>query len=295
MSTLRTLGIALASAATAASLTISGQAVAHHGSHGDSDGHSHAGAVPPPPASPTSDDQIQNIDQVKTAIKAYYGDTVTTTPDPVNGATTLHKFDPNGAYAHQMQGLGDDAAQVPRPAGPAKATGTATGTSPRHKAILFDIDDTTLNTYNYEIYSNFVYNPTTNAAFVNGAVFPAVPGMIDLVDWPSPRATPSSSSPAAPRRSDAGTETNLANGGYRLADDHLYLKDHTAPWLELVRTHLHHHPVQVPDPPAHRVAGLRHRGQLRRPVQRPQRRLRGQDVQDPEPDVLPALISTGPE
>ncbi len=33
------------------------------------------------------------------------------------------------------------------------------------KAVLFDIDDTTLNTYNYEIYSNFVYNPTTNAAF----------------------------------------------------------------------------------------------------------------------------------
>ena len=50
-------------------------------------------------------------------------------------------------------------------------------------AILFDIDDTTLNTYSYEIYSSFVYNPTTNAAFVNAgsaSVFPAVPGMVDL-------------------------------------------------------------------------------------------------------------------
>ncbi len=46
--------------------------------------------------------------------------------------------------------------------------------------MLFDVDDTTLNTYNYEIYSNFVYNPTTNAAFVNAAVFPAVPHMVDL-------------------------------------------------------------------------------------------------------------------
>ena len=29
--------------------------------------------------------QIQNLDQVKTAIKAYYGDTATTTLDPVTG------------------------------------------------------------------------------------------------------------------------------------------------------------------------------------------------------------------
>ena len=53
------------------------------------------------------------------------------------------------------------------------------------KAILFDIDDTTLNTYSYEIYSNFVFNPGTNAAFVNACltttcVFPAVPHMVDL-------------------------------------------------------------------------------------------------------------------
>ena len=33
-------------------------------------------------------------------------------------------------------------------------------------AIVLDVDDTTLNTYSYEIYSNFVFNPTTNAAFV---------------------------------------------------------------------------------------------------------------------------------
>ena len=72
MSTLRTLGIALASAATAASLTITGQAVAHNAHDGGSDSHSHAGAVPPPPAQPTRDDQIQNVDQVKTAIKAYW-------------------------------------------------------------------------------------------------------------------------------------------------------------------------------------------------------------------------------
>src|SRR3954464_13724552 len=62
-------------------------------------------SVPPPPANPTSASQIQNVDQVKTAIKAYYGDTVTTTPDPVDGTTMLHEFSPTGAYAKEVTRL----------------------------------------------------------------------------------------------------------------------------------------------------------------------------------------------
>ena len=46
---------------------------------------------------------------------------------------------------------------------------------------MLDVDDTTLATWNYEIASNWAYNPTTNAAYVNGQLFPAVPGMVDLV------------------------------------------------------------------------------------------------------------------
>ena len=65
---------AAASVVTALALTVP-SAVA---GHADDKVH----AVPPPPAQPTSASQIQNVDQVKTAIKAYYGDTVTTTPDP---------------------------------------------------------------------------------------------------------------------------------------------------------------------------------------------------------------------
>src|SRR5689334_22799189 len=67
------------------------------------------GSVPPPPTAPTSADQIQNIDQVKTAIKGYYGDTVTDQVDPVNGTTPLHTFDPNGSYAQETQGLAAEA------------------------------------------------------------------------------------------------------------------------------------------------------------------------------------------
>ena len=49
------------------------------------------------------------------------------------------------------------------------------------------------------------------------------------------------------------------------------------------------HPVQVRDARLHRVAGLRHRRRLRRPVQRSPGRLRGQDVQDAEPELLPPV------
>ena len=50
------------------------------------------------------------------------------------------------------------------------------------KAIVLDVDDTTLATWNYEIASNWAYNPTTNAQYVNGQLFPPVPGMVDLVN-----------------------------------------------------------------------------------------------------------------
>ena len=193
-----------------------------------------AHAVAAPPANPTSADQIQNIDQVKTAIKAYYGDTVTTVPDPVNGATTLHTFNPDGAYAHQMQGLERDAARyLGQRARHTRAARDGHGHGDHgHKAILLDVDDTSLNTYNYEIYSNFVYNPTTNAAFVNGAAFPAVPGMTQLVASARSKGYDVFFLTGRPEAQRAGTKTNLANVGFpTVADDHLYLKDLTAPWL----------------------------------------------------------------
>jgi predicted secreted acid phosphatase len=56
-----------------------------------------------------------------------------------------------------------------------------------HRAVVLDVDDTTLTTWNYELYSNWDFNPTTNGIFVgltNGAftgnMFPPTPGMVDL-------------------------------------------------------------------------------------------------------------------
>jgi predicted secreted acid phosphatase len=98
--------------------------------------------------------------------------------------------------------------------------------------VLFDIDDTTLNTFSYEIYSNFVFNPTTNAAFVNNAVFPAVPGMPALASHARADGYTVFFLTGRPEAQRPGTVTNLANAGYGTEDtSHLFLKDLTAPWL----------------------------------------------------------------
>jgi hypothetical protein len=200
-----------------------------------------SGSVPAPPANPTSADQIQNIDQVKTAIKGYYGDTPTSQLDPVSGTVALHQFSPTGAYANEMAGLVSDAEKyLQNPPGSGngkKFSGT--------KAILFDIDDTTLNTYSYEIYSNFVFNPTTNAAFVNACLsgpcaFPAVPGMVGLEKYAEGLGytvfflTGRPNNPTTGQNQLPGTLANLNAVGYDVDPANVFLKDANAttePWL----------------------------------------------------------------
>ena len=228
----RTAGVALAAAAATAALTLPGLALAHEG-HGHGDG-----AVPAPPAVPTSADQIQNIDQVKTAIKGYYGDTLTDVNDPVAGTTKLHQYNPDGSYAHEVEGIASGAGRyLGHRAHQHHQRGHFSGTP----AILFDIDDTTLNTYSYEIYSNFVYNPTTNASFVNAgsaSVFPAVPGMVDLEQAAIAKGYQvfflTGRSKIATPDQTPGTIANLEDAGYTVDPTHVYLKDATGatePWL----------------------------------------------------------------
>jgi hypothetical protein len=218
----RTATIAMASAAAGVALAMPGIALATNSGP----------SVPAPPANPTSDSQIQNIDQVKTAIKGYYGDTLTSTPDPVNGATMLHQFSPTGAYARQSEGIADNAgAYLAREA---KSQGRQQGQQQGKPAIVFDIDDTTLNTYSYEIYSNFVYNPTSNAAFVNAgsaSVFPAVPGMTGLEAKAVHEGYTVFFLTGRPATQTSGTEANLTDAGYTYDPADLYLKDLSAPWL----------------------------------------------------------------
>jgi HAD superfamily, subfamily IIIB (Acid phosphatase) len=183
-------------------------------------------SVPPPPAQPISADQIQNLDQVKTAIKAYYGDTLSGRLNP--DGTPEHTFAPDGAYAREVQSIETYVAHKLFD----RRTGRPVRHAPGQKAIVLDVDDTSLNTYNYEIDSNFVYNPTQNALFVNGAAFPAVPGMPQLAGQAVAHHYTLFFLTGRPEAQRAGTVTNLVQAGFpAVPSSQLYLKDQTASWL----------------------------------------------------------------
>jgi hypothetical protein len=218
-------GATVVAAAAALALALPGAAGAH--------GHNHPRAVPPPPAAPTSADQIQNIDQVKTAIKAYYGDTVTTAVDPVPNSidgqdVAIHTFSDTSAYANEVGGIARRAGHYlaePR---------RGHHKSAAKKAILFDVDDTTLNTYDYEIYSNFVYNPTTNAYFVANDNYKlrAVPHMVALENWASAHGYTVFFLTGRPVTQLGGTQANLRSVGYTFDDANVYTKDPSDAWLQ---------------------------------------------------------------
>ena len=111
-------------------------------------------------STPTSEKQITNIDVLRQQIRNYYG-------DPVGTGVAA----PDSNYAREARSV---------------AARGRTWLESRHhtlgtRAIVLDVDDTTLLTWNYEVFSNWAYNPTTNAEYVNGQRFPAVFGMVDLV------------------------------------------------------------------------------------------------------------------
>lgn len=121
-------------------------------------------------STPRSADQVTNLDVLRQQIANYYG-------DPLKTGT----FSPTSNYAKEAEKVAREGsqwlaarAQHGSPAGMKHGQGTK-------KAIVLDVDDTTLTTWNYEVASNWAYNPTTNAQFVNDQRFPATPGMVDMV------------------------------------------------------------------------------------------------------------------
>lgn len=124
---------------------------------------------------PNSEAQMTNIDVGRAWAKNYYGAHTATSGPGGTWATPLNLESNYANEARSVDSQGENwlAARSREP----------------HKAIVLDVDDTTLTTWNYELYSNWDFNPTTNAQFVGltgntftGNAFPATPGMLDLVD-----------------------------------------------------------------------------------------------------------------
>jgi predicted secreted acid phosphatase len=133
--------------------------------------------TPPTITTPVTDADVANIDVSRLEIKNYYGDSSATTGAGATAGWT-HALNLDSNYAKQTTKIAERAMNY----------------LARHKndgpgqAIVLDVDDTTLATWNYELYSNWDYNPTTNAQFVGltgstftGNAFPAVPGMFNLI------------------------------------------------------------------------------------------------------------------
>jgi predicted secreted acid phosphatase len=124
---------------------------------------------------PTSERQFTNVDVVRAWAKNYYG---APTASSGSGGSWDQPLNQTSNYANEARDVA--------------SKGSKWLKKNRHvanRAIVLDVDDTTLATWNYELYSNWDFNPTTNAQFVGltgstftGNAFPAVPGMVDLVN-----------------------------------------------------------------------------------------------------------------
>jgi len=112
-------------------------------------------------STPNSADQITNLDVLRQQIRNYYGDPL---------GTGIAADDSN--YAAEARKVADAGRRW------LNATHHTNGI----KAIILDVDDTTLMTWNYEIFSNWAFNPTTNGQFVTDQRFSPVFGMVDMVN-----------------------------------------------------------------------------------------------------------------
>ena len=145
---------------------------------------------------PRSEKQITNIDVLRQQIRNYYGDPMGT------GVSS-----PTSNYAKEARDVARSGVRW---------LSAQTRAHHRHSgrpAIVLDVDDTTLLTWNYEIASNWAYNPTTNAEYVTNQLFPPVPGMVDLVTWAAKNHIAVFYLTGRPAAQEAATLGNLTSDG----------------------------------------------------------------------------------
>jgi hypothetical protein len=214
----RTLTLVAGALIAATGLVLGGIATASAHGHGHhANGH---GPRLTPTTTPRHGDAIPNVTLVEDAIKNYYGSVSGTIGDD-NRPVTLP--DPNGNYAKEVKGI---ESHEKRFFSDAIRQYTKHSHNAKKPALVFDIDDTTLNTYDYEIFSSFAYNPMTNGDFVNHADFPAVFGMPAFVNWAASKGYTVFFLTGRPEAQRDGTVENLTDAGYGVPLDvsHVWLK-----------------------------------------------------------------------
>lgn len=153
---------------------------------------------------PQKASQVTNIDVLRQQVKNYYGVPLAATGPNGTWAAPLN-MDSN--YAREAESVATSGEHWLAARAKAQAPSGI-------KAIVIDVDDTTLATWNYELYSNWDYNPTTNATFVNGGLFPAVPGMVEMASQATAEGYALIVITGRPVSQQPATLDNLASAGY---------------------------------------------------------------------------------
>jgi len=124
---------------------------------------------------PNSESQMTNIDVARAYAKNYYGAPTATSGPSGTWNAPLNLTSNYANEARDVSSKGDN--------------WLSARSKVADRAIVLDVDDTTLTTWNYELYSNWDFNPATNANFVGltgstftGNMFPATPCMVELVE-----------------------------------------------------------------------------------------------------------------
>ncbi|GEB51153.1 HAD family acid phosphatase [Streptomyces cacaoi] len=175
---------------------------------------------------PGSDREIPNLDQVKERIEAYYGD--------IETADGEHYASPRSNYAKQVRSIASDAQDAL--ARDLKRHGKGGHKNKKKPAIVLDVDDTTLLTYNFELRIGYDFDQKAQDEYLRTTDMDPVFGMTRLVNWAHKKGVTVFFVTGRKEYQRDWSVRNLKKAGYRVPVDkaHFYLKDekNPPPYLE---------------------------------------------------------------
>ncbi|WP_369218218.1 HAD family acid phosphatase [Streptomyces flavofungini] len=162
-----------------------------------------------------------NIGLLVGEIDAYYG--------AVKGADGVWKSSPDSPYAKDLARIQAKAKKDIKKA--AERAHHGHGGHGGKPAIVLDVDDTALLSFDYEKSVNYTYDNDSWDAYVKAAKRPAVFGMPELVKYAKKRGVEVFFLTGLAETQREGAVTNLARAGYdtRLDRAHVYTKDKKNP------------------------------------------------------------------
>ncbi len=170
-------------------------------------------------ATPHDGNTEMNVNVLEDQIEHYYG-SASHTYKGIGKVTIPAK---NGPYAQQMHRITARSADR-------LAAAKKNYQGSKKPAVVFDIDDTLVNTYDYTLSAQFGYDPAENQIWINDAAFPAVPGMPKLVREARNDGYNVFFITGRPESQRKGTVKDLRADGYGTPEaGHLFLKPSTPP------------------------------------------------------------------